>query len=137
MPRTPAATPPRTPGGYPAPNSGGYPAPNSGGYPAPNSGGYPAPNSGGYPAPNSGGYPAPGGPQPERPSGDLVYPPRPLPTAANLVSPAPHGYYGDQRLADVAQREVKPVPPWLLGVLFAGALGLALGLTVLIAKIAS
>ncbi|MBP6630185.1 MAG: protein kinase [Kofleriaceae bacterium] len=124
-------------GGYPAPNSGGYPAPNSGGYPAPNSGGYPAPNSGGYPAPNSGGYPAPGGPQPERPSGDLVYPPRPLPTAANLVSPAPHGYYGDQRLADVAQREVKPVPPWLLGVLFAGALGLALGLTVLIAKIAS
>jgi hypothetical protein len=44
------------------------------------------------------------------------------PLQANLMSPAPGGYYGNQDLHQLAAQPIKRVPPWLLALMCSGAL---------------
>jgi eukaryotic-like serine/threonine-protein kinase len=56
--------------------------------------------------------------------------------AANLASPV-GGAYGDVDWAAAAAAPAKAIAPWKLALIFIGALGLALGITVLIARLAT
>jgi hypothetical protein len=65
-----------------------------------------------------GGYPMAGG----------------LPLPAHLMSPAPGGYHRGQDLGELASRPIRRVPPWLLGLMFAGATFGALLITIVFAR---
>jgi hypothetical protein len=66
--------------------------------------------------------------------GATVYPHDPL-RDAELASPVGQNYMGDVDWAAAAAVPAKAIPPWKLAVLFLGALGAALLVTVIIAKI--
>jgi hypothetical protein len=55
--------------------------------------------------------------------------------AANVVSPVGEQFPHPIDWSAAAARPAKAIPPWLLGVLFVGALGIALMVTIIIAKI--
>jgi len=54
--------------------------------------------------------------------------------AANLMSPVGPGYGQDVDWAAAAAKPAKALPPWMLALIFIGALGIALGITVAIAS---
>jgi hypothetical protein len=53
--------------------------------------------------------------------------------AANLMSPVGPNYGQDVDWAAAAARPAKAIAPWMLALLFVGALGIALGITIAIA----
>jgi hypothetical protein len=55
--------------------------------------------------------------------------------AANLMSPVGQQYPGQVDWEAAAAASARAVPPWLLALLFLGAIGIALGLTIAIAKL--
>jgi hypothetical protein len=55
--------------------------------------------------------------------------------AANLMSPVGQQYPENVDWGVAAAARARAVPPWLLAVLFVGALGIALALTVVIARL--
>ena len=57
-------------------------------------------------------------------------------SAANLVSPVGNQYPQQVDWAEAAAMPARAVPPWMLGVLFVAAIGLALTVTIIIAKLA-
>jgi hypothetical protein len=57
--------------------------------------------------------------------------------AANLMSPVGEHYPEQVDWSAAAAAKARAVPPWLLALLFIGAIGIALGLTIVIAKIVS
>jgi hypothetical protein len=56
--------------------------------------------------------------------------------AAHLMSPVGQHYPQQVNWAEAAAMPARAIPPWLLGLLFVGAIGLALVITIVIAKIA-
>ena len=58
-------------------------------------------------------------------------------SGANLMSPVGGQYPQQVDWAEAAAMPTRAVPPWMLGVLFVAAIGLALTITIIIAKIAS
>jgi hypothetical protein len=57
--------------------------------------------------------------------------------AASLMSPVGQHYPGDVDWEAAAATEAKAVPPWLLAILFIAALGVALAITILFARLVS
>jgi eukaryotic-like serine/threonine-protein kinase len=55
--------------------------------------------------------------------------------AADLASPVGPGYAGDVDWQQAAAAPARAIPKWMLGVIFVGALGLALAITIIIAKL--
>jgi serine/threonine-protein kinase len=55
--------------------------------------------------------------------------------AAELASPVGPGYGGDVDWQQAATTPARALPKWLLGVIFIGALGIALAITIIIAKL--
>jgi hypothetical protein len=64
-------------------------------------------------------------------NGNLIDPQR----AANLMSPVGQHYPEQVDWGAAASSRARAVPPWLLVILFIGALGIALALTIGIAKL--
>jgi len=89
--------------------------------------------SGAFDGPRSlGGEPAsaPGAPGPD---GGGIHPPQ---RAAGMMSPVGEHFAENVDWAAAATNRVRAVPPWMLAVLFLGAIGVALTLTIVIARLA-
>ncbi|MEZ4366616.1 MAG: hypothetical protein R2939_10050 [Kofleriaceae bacterium] len=54
---------------------------------------------------------------------------------AQLVSPAPAGVHGGVDLAQLAAQPIRKLPPWALAACFVIALGLAMALTIVVARV--
>jgi serine/threonine protein kinase len=68
-------------------------------------------------------------------SGATVFPSTGDPQrAANLASPV-GGQYGDVDWSKAAAMPARAIPPWMLGVIFVAAIGVALAITIIIAKL--
>jgi len=80
--------------------------------------------------PDSGPAPAQNGQLGGNPGGNVGDPQR----AANLMSPGTPPYFGPGPWAAATFSRVRAAPPWLLALLFVGALGIALALTIVIAR---
>jgi len=118
-----------------APIAGPPPVPPSGPHPGPR--GHESGMHDGYPqmapparGPDSGPAPAHNGQLGGNPNGNLGDPQR----AASLMSPGAPPYLGSAPWAAATFSRVRAAPPWLLAVLFVGALGIALALTIAIAR---
>jgi hypothetical protein len=57
--------------------------------------------------------------------------------AASVMSPVGEHYPGQVDWSAAAAAKARAVPPWLLAIFFLGAIGVALGLTIVIARIVS
>ena len=87
----------------------------------------------------------PSAPPSSRPSGPMAPPggqgldsgPHAPQSGANLMSPVGNQYPQQVDWAEAAAMPARAVPPWMLGVLFVAAIGLALTITIIIAKLAS
>jgi eukaryotic-like serine/threonine-protein kinase len=130
-PSAPPSGPPVAP--YSVPSSPPHGAPAFHGGPSPGQG--PGPGPGGL----ADGYPqmapprmADGGPgQPFPRDGNFMDPGR----AGNMMSPVGQQYPEHVDWGAAAAARARAVPPWLLAVLFVGAIGIALTLTIVIARI--
>jgi hypothetical protein len=58
------------------------------------------------------------------------------PAGAGLISPVGQQYPENVDWNAMAARPARAVPPWLLAALFVGAIGIALALTIVIARLA-
>jgi hypothetical protein len=55
--------------------------------------------------------------------------------AANLASPVGGQYGGDVDWSKAAAMPARAIPPWMLAVIFVAAIGVALAITIIIAKL--
>jgi eukaryotic-like serine/threonine-protein kinase len=119
-----------------APGSGPHGAPGSGPQGLPGSGAHGLPGSGVHGLPPSGSHDVSGG-YPRSDSAGYVLPSDgagDAQRAANLMSPVGRQYPERVDWATAAATRARAVPPWLLGILFVAAIGIALALTVVIAR---
>jgi hypothetical protein len=83
------------------------------------------------PSPPRGADAGPGHAQPRDGNGNPIDPQH----AANLMSPVGQHYPEQVDWGAAAASRARAVPPWLLAILFIAALGVALALTIVIAKL--
>ena len=62
-------------------------------------------------------------------------PARPPQRAANLASPVGGQYGSDVDWQQAAAMPARAIPPWMLAIIFVAAIGVALAITVIIAKL--
>jgi hypothetical protein len=119
------------PGAHGGPMSGAFPGAQGGGH-GPMSGAFPGAQGGGH-GPMSGAFPGAHGGAP--PITGAMGTPSPMDPqlAASMMSPVGSQYPLKDWTADAAAK-VRVLPPWLLGLLFIAALGVALSLTIFIAR---